>query len=105
MMEVPQVAKTDRSEGHPVIKRSAFEQNLRQAFNGIGRSSSMGILFILLGLCAVLWAACPQTFPTSDNLFSVARQFSYIAVTAIGELMVIKVKLGAAPENLYTLPY
>lgn len=48
-----------------------------------------GILMILLVLSGILWIACPTTFPTSDNLFSVARQFSYIAVAAIGGLLVI----------------
>lgn len=62
---------------------------LWRALGGVGRSSSMGIFLILLVLCAALWLACPQTFPTAENLFTVARQFSYIAVTAIGELMVI----------------
>jgi ribose transport system permease protein len=55
----------------------------------IARSQVIGVFGILLGLCIVLWITCPTTFPTADNLFSVARQFSYIAVTAIGELMVI----------------
>ena len=53
------------------------------------QSQIIGILSILLILCLVLWITCPTTFPTTDNLFSVARQFSYIAVAAIGELMVI----------------
>ncbi|HEX2954385.1 MAG TPA: ABC transporter permease [Bacillota bacterium] len=55
----------------------------------ITQSQVMGIFMILLVLCSLLWIACPATFPTADNLFSVARQFSYIAVTAVGELMVI----------------
>lgn len=55
----------------------------------ISSSTSAGIFLILLLLSAALWIACPETFPTLDNLFSVARQFSYIAITAIGELMVI----------------
>ncbi|MCL6591556.1 MAG: ABC transporter permease [Firmicutes bacterium] len=50
---------------------------------------AFGIFMILLVLSGILWITCPETFPTSDNLFSVARQFSYIAITAIGELLVI----------------
>ena len=66
-----------------------LRKQLRRMGRVLGRSTSIGILTILLALCGALWVACPGTFPTSDNLFTVARQFSYIAVTAIGELMVI----------------
>lgn len=52
-------------------------------------SESVGIFLILILLCVALWIVRPETFPTSDNLLSVARQFSYIAIAAIGELMVI----------------
>jgi ribose transport system permease protein len=70
-------------------EKQSFGQFLSARIQKITRSQVIGIFGILLGLCVVLWIACPTTFPTSDNLFSVARQFSYIAVTAIGELMVI----------------
>lgn len=55
----------------------------------IVKLQAFGIFMILLVLSGILWVTCPDTFPTSDNLFSVARQFSYIAITAIGELLVI----------------
>lgn len=58
----------------------------------ISGSTSAGIFLILFILSVALWIVCPDTFPTLDNLFSVARQFSYIAITAIGELMVIITK-------------
>lgn len=64
-------------------------QVLSATIQKITQSQVIGIFGILLALCLVLWITCPTTFPTADNLFSVARQFSYIAVTAIGELMVI----------------
>lgn len=72
-----------------ISEKQSFGQFLSAVIQKIARSQVIGIFGILLGLCIVLWIACPTTFPTSDNLFSVARQFSYIAVTAIGELMVI----------------
>jgi ribose/xylose/arabinose/galactoside ABC-type transport system permease subunit len=70
-------------------EKQSFDQFLSAIIQKITGSQVIGIFGILLGLGVVLWIACPTTFPTADNLFSVARQFSYIAVTAIGELMVI----------------
>jgi ribose/xylose/arabinose/galactoside ABC-type transport system permease subunit len=70
-------------------EKQSFDQFLSAIIQKITGSQVIGIFGILLGLGVVLWIACPTTFSTADNLFSVARQFSYIAVTAIGELMVI----------------
>jgi ribose transport system permease protein len=55
----------------------------------IAQSQVLGIFIVLVILCTVLCITCPTTFPTPDNLWMVARQFSYIVVVAIGELMVI----------------
>jgi ribose transport system permease protein len=70
-------------------EKQSLGQVLSAGIQKTARSQVIGILGILIVLCIVLRIACPTTFLTSDNLFSVARQFSYIAVTAIGELMVI----------------
>jgi ribose transport system permease protein len=58
-------------------------------FRQVVKQQVFGIFMILVVLSGILWITCPTTFPTSDNVFSVARQFSYIAITAIGELLVI----------------
>jgi len=52
------------------------------------KSSSFGILSILLVLCIILSVTTKQ-FLTFDNLFSVFRAFSFIALMAIGECLVI----------------
>jgi len=51
-------------------------------------SSSFNILLILIAMCIVMSFAS-ENFLTSSNLFSVARAFSYIAIVAIGECIVI----------------
>lgn len=58
-------------------------------FRHVVKQQVFNIFLILVVLSGILWITCPDTFPTSDNVFTVARQFSYIAITAIGELLVI----------------
>lgn len=70
-------------------EKQSLGQVLSANIQKITRSQVIGIFGILLVLCIGLWITCPTTFLTADNLFSVARQFSYMAVTAIGELLVI----------------
>lgn len=70
-------------------EKQSLGRFLSASIQKIARSQVIGVFGILMGLYILLWIACPTTFPTADNFFSVARQFSYIAVTAIGELMVI----------------
>ncbi|MGE5507924.1 MAG: ABC transporter permease [Chitinophagales bacterium] len=48
----------------------------------------MGVIGILLALSLIL-TLTTTTFLTSENLFSVARAFSWIAIMAIGECLVI----------------
>ncbi|TVQ40402.1 MAG: ABC transporter permease [Spirochaetaceae bacterium] len=52
------------------------------------KSSTFGVALILLALCIVL-ALSTDRFLTQTNLFSVMRAFSFIAIIAIGECMVI----------------
>ncbi|MCF7928974.1 MAG: ABC transporter permease [Spirochaetales bacterium] len=49
---------------------------------------TFGVALILLGLCLIL-SLSTENFLSQSNLFSVARAFSYIAIIAIGEAMVI----------------
>jgi len=57
-------------------------------FRKQSKSSTFGVALILLGLCLILSLATDK-FLSQQNLFSVMRAFSYIAVIAIGECMVI----------------
>ena len=52
-------------------------------------SASFGIVIILVALCAVLTITTGSAFLSSDNLLSVFRQFSFTAIMAIGECLVI----------------
>ncbi|MDR2019618.1 MAG: ABC transporter permease [Treponema sp.] len=52
-------------------------------------STSFGIVIILLAMCLILTIAVGRVFLSSDNLVSVVRQFSFIAIMAIGESIVI----------------
>ena len=52
------------------------------------RSSVFGIIIILVFMAAVLSVSTSE-FLTSDNLLSVFRQFSFIGIMAIGQVMVI----------------
>lgn len=52
------------------------------------RSATFGVILILIGL-ALLLTIGTDKFLTQSNLFSVMRAFSYIAIIAIGEAMVI----------------
>ncbi len=52
------------------------------------KNESIGVLLIFLGLSTLLTIASPN-FLTIDNLSSVTRSFSYVAIMAIGMTMVI----------------
>jgi len=52
-------------------------------------SISFGVVIILLAMCLMLTIAVGRIFLSSDNLVSVVRQFSFIAIMAIGESIVI----------------
>ena len=65
-------------------------QNIRIANFGkrLTNSSSFGILIILIVMCVILSIASDK-FLTFDNVLSVGRAFSFIAIMAIGECFVI----------------
>lgn len=52
------------------------------------KSPNFGIFLILISMC-ILLAIANKQFLAIDNLFSVARAISYIAIIAIGQCMVI----------------
>ena len=85
MLEPARESKDETVVKEAYVGSELMNRGLRRVF----RSESAGIFLILFLICLVLWFACPETFPNSDNLLSVARQFSYIAIAAMGELMVI----------------
>ncbi len=68
------------------------EQTFKTASINIGRrilkSQIIGIVMILLVMCVILTVSTEQ-FLVEDNIFSVLRQISFIAIIAIGECLVI----------------
>lgn len=60
----------------------------QQWFGKQSKSATFGVALILVGLSLALTIGTDK-FLTQSNLFSVARAFSYIAIIAIGEAMVI----------------
>ena len=83
--------KQDKAKNHAKDSYNYTDKldPMKISLKRIFRSETTGIFLILFLICLVLMVVCRETFPTSDNLLSVARQFSYIAIAAIGELMVI----------------
>jgi len=57
-------------------------------FRKLSSSTTFGIFAILIVLCLIL-TIITERFAHPDNIFSVIRAFSYIAIMAIGECMVI----------------
>ncbi len=55
----------------------------------IGHIQEFGVFLILLGLCVFLSVFRPDSFLSVDNLSYVARAFSFIAIMAFGECMVV----------------
>ena len=68
--------KTEQFAGHSVIQR-------------IFRIQEFGVFLILVALCVVLSILRTEAFLTVENLSYIARAFSFIAIMAFGECMVI----------------
>lgn len=75
-----QVVQPERSNGSHL--------SLMSMWRAIKRNEIFGVFCILVGLCALLTLAT-DNFLTIDNLASVARAFSYVAIMAIGMTLVI----------------
>ena len=69
-------------------KEQTFKTALINTGRRILKSQIIGILMILLVMCVVLTISTEQ-FLVEDNIFSVLRQISFIAILAIGECLVI----------------
>ena len=70
------MGNTDRFSGNSIIQR-------------IFRIQEFGVFLILLGLCVLLAIFRTDAFLSVENLSYVARAFSFIAIMAFGECMVI----------------
>jgi ribose transport system permease protein len=68
-----------------MAKDNSFSKNI---FKWIVRSASFNIFIILLLMCVLMYIISPP-FRSVDNILSVARAFSYIAIMAIGQCLVI----------------
>ncbi len=71
-----------------VVKHNSFSKGLRNMFKGIRKSASFNIFIILLAMSTLMYIVSPA-FRSIDNLLSVMRAFSYIAIMAIGQCLVI----------------
>ena len=58
-------------------------------FQKLRRSSNFNTILILVGMCLVLSLAVGDKFLTISNVTNVVRQFSFIALMALGMLLVI----------------
>jgi ribose transport system permease protein len=70
---------------------SASQENINSPmskFRRISKNPNFGVFMILFVLCVLLSTASDKFF-TQQNLFSVMRAFSYIAIIAIGQCLVI----------------
>jgi ribose transport system permease protein len=68
---------------------SRQDTSLGAIFSKAKNSTSFGIIIILVVMCLALTIAVGRIFLSADNLVSVIRQFSFIAIMAIGECVVI----------------
>ncbi|KJS50570.1 ABC transporter permease [Desulfosporosinus sp. BICA1-9] len=64
------------------------KDNKSNPLHRIYKSSTFGIVMILLVMCTFI-AVLSDKFLTTDNLLSVFRAFSFVAIMAIGECLVI----------------
>lgn len=74
------------NQGTPLApNKMKYKQSLVKS---IYKSSSFGVVMILLGMCIAMSLATDR-FLTFDNLFSVFRSFSFVGIMAIGMCLVI----------------
>lgn len=63
-------------------------ESLKLQLRQVSKGANFGVFLILIVLCALL-AVASDKFLTQQNLFSVMRAFSFIAIIAIGQCLVI----------------
>ncbi len=68
-----------------ISEKSPWVQRARQLFS----VQEIGVILILIVMAIFFQAVTENKFLTSDNIFSMMRAFSWIAVTGFGELLVI----------------
>ncbi len=64
-----------------VSEKSQLSQRIRQLFS----AQEIGVIFILIVMAFFFNVVTDSKFLTSDNIFSMMRAFSWIAVTGFGE--------------------
>jgi ribose transport system permease protein len=69
----------------PVIQRSSMVSKVRKAIP----AQELGVILILIVLIVVLGATTREKFLNPNTMFNMVRNFSWIAVTGFGELLVI----------------
>lgn len=74
--------------GQPQSKGSPSESMSRLRLRRIVTTQEFGVFIILVLMCLFLSLAT-ENFATSKNIFNVARAFSWIAIAAFGEILVI----------------
>ena len=65
------------------------ESAVSRTVKAIFKRKEWNLLFLLLGMIVLLGLLRPNTFATSDNIFSVLRQSSMVAIVAVGQTFVI----------------
>lgn len=66
-----------------------LEQRKGSKFSALMSRSEFMVALALIVLCVILSIAKPQTFPTVKNVFNIMRQFSLIAILAVGMGLII----------------
>ncbi len=69
--------------------RSKELQKNDSKFSALMAKPEMTVLLALIVLCVIMVIARPQTFPTVQNVFNIMRQFSLIAILAVGMGLII----------------
>ena len=71
------------------IKAKTNELKSDSKFGMLMAKPEMTVLMALIVLCVLMAIARPETFPTVQNVFNILRQFSLIAILAVGMGMII----------------
>ena len=71
------------------IKAKTNELKSESKFGMLMAKPEMTVLLALIVLCVIMVIARPDTFPTVLNVFNILRQFSLIAILAVGMGLII----------------
>lgn len=71
------------------IKARTNELKSESKFGMLMAKPEMTVLLALIVLCVLMTIARPETFPTVQNVFNILRQFSLIAILAVGMGLII----------------